>query len=125
MYSCTSSFSRVELMHLSMIESIKIENDVKIDEIFDKLDYHIEEKHNKYLIKLIISDIRSILPKKGYKKMKSAIKYAEEFEELTYQQLVIFKNSLIRMKKELIRKFRAKKEYEYKNKINDFYVEKT
>ena len=57
-----------------MIEGIKVKNDVKIDEIFDNLDYHGEEKHNKYLIKSfnkIFSDIRSILPKKGSKNKKS------------------------------------------------------
>ena len=54
-----------------MIEGIKVENDVKIDEIFDNLDYHGEEKHNKYLVKSIFSDIKSILPKKGSKNKKS------------------------------------------------------
>ena len=83
--------------------------------------------HNESPFKSIISDIRSILPKKGSKKIKKGLKYAEEIKKLTPLQVENFKNNLINIRDDLVEKLknnnRIKKEdkdyYEYEN--NKFY----
>ena len=48
----------------------------------------------------------SILPKKGCKKIKKGLKYAEEMKELKSLQIEKFKNTLIKVKNDLIEKFK-------------------
>ena len=55
---------------------------VKVDELFQILWKNGKITYNESPFKSIISDIRSILPKKGCKTIKKALKYAEEMKEL-------------------------------------------
>ena len=72
-------------------------------------------------------DIRSILPKKGYKEIKKCLKYIEEIKELTSIQTKNYKNKLIKIKDDLAEKFKKNKRekkidrdyYEYED--NKFY----
>ena len=88
---------------------------------YDKITY------NELPFKSIISDIRSILPKKGCKTIKKGIKYVEEIKELTSLQIENCKNNLTKLRNDLIetckknnRTKKADKEYyEYEdNKFN-------
>ena len=72
-------------------------------------------------------DIRSTLFKKEQKKIKTGLEYIEEMKELTFLQIENNKNNLIKLKNELIERFKkndrikkANKEYhEYED--NTFY----
>ena len=46
---------------------------------------------NQSAFKLIITDIRSNLSKRGHKLIKNSLKYAEEMKDLTYSQVKSFK----------------------------------
>ena len=100
---------------------------VKVDELFEILWKNDKITYGELPFKSIISDIRSILPKKGCKTIKKCLKYAEEMKELTSLQIKNFKNNLIKKKDDLIKKFKknnrtkkADKEcYEYEE--NKFY----
>ena len=74
-------------------ERIKSEKTSKKDELFKVLKKNVK-KHNESPFKSIIFDIRSILPKKGYKK-KKVLEYVEEMKELTFLQIENGKNNLI------------------------------
>ena len=75
--------------------------------------------------KSIFFYIRSILPKKGCKKVKKGPEYIEEIKELTFLQIENGKNNIIKLKNDLIERFKKndrrkkadKQYYEYeKNK---------
>ena len=68
------------------------------DESFELLCKHSKKTYNESPFQLIISDIRSILPKNGCEKIKKGIKYVEELKKLTYLQIENIKNGLIRIK---------------------------
>ena len=51
-------------------------------------------------------DIRSILPKKGCKKIKKGLEYGEEMKELTFLQIENGKNNLTKLKNNLIERFK-------------------
>ena len=72
-------------------------------------------------------DIRSILPKKGCKKIKEGLEYVEEMEKLIFLQIENGKNNLIKIKNDLIERFeknirtkKADKDY-YEYEENKFY----
>ena len=54
----------------------------------------------------IIFDIRSILPKKGCKKIKKGLEYVEEMKELTFLLIENGKNSLKKIKNDLTERFK-------------------
>ena len=64
-------------------------------------------------------DIRSILLKKGCKKIKKVPEYVEEMKELTFLQIEDGKNNPIKVKNELIKKF--KKNIRTKKADRDYY----
>ena len=64
-------------------------------------------------------DIRSILPKKGCKKVKNFLEYVEEMKELTFLQIENGKNSLIKLKNDIIERF--KKNDRRKKADRDYY----
>ena len=73
-------------------------------------------------------DIRSILPKKGCKKIKKDLEYVEEMKELTFLQIENSKNNLIKLKNDSMERFKkndkrkkADKEY-YEYEENKSYV---
>ena len=63
--------------------------------------------------------IRSILPKKGCKKIKKSLEYVEEMKELTFLQIENGKNNLIKLKNDLIERF--KKNDRRKKAVRDYY----
>ena len=64
-------------------------------------------------------DIRSILPKKGCKKIKKGLEYVKEMKELTFLQIENVKNNLIKLNNDLIERF---KKYDRRKKADrDYY----
>ena len=91
------------------------------DGLFEILKKYDKITYNELPFKSIISDIRSILPKKECKKIKKILKYIEEIKELTTLQIKNIKNSLIKVKsKKNNRIKKADKEY-YEYEENNFY----
>ena len=78
--------------------NIKLEKTLKKDEIFNILGEYYEETYDEPPFKSIISDIISILPKKGYKTIKKGLDNVEEMKQLTFLQIENFKNNLIEIK---------------------------
>ena len=85
------------------------------DEINDLIDYleitfnkTVEIKFNESPFKSLISDIRSILPKDGCKKLKKYLKYIRELRKSTTLEIKIITNELIKIKSKRIN--RNKKE---------------
>ena len=66
-------------------------------------------------------DIRSILPKKGCKKIKRTLKYNEEVKELTFLQMENAENSLIKLKNDLIEKFKKNNKIKKVDRENKFH----
>ena len=64
-------------------------------------------------------DIRSILPKKGFKKIKQVLEYVEEMKELTFLQIENSGNNLIKLKNDLLERF--KKNDRRKKAHRDYY----
>ena len=64
------------------------------------------------LFKLIIADIRSNFPKRGHKLIKIGLKYVDEMKDLTYSQIKRFTEKLIRFNIDLIKKNKAKKDFD-------------
>ena len=102
--------SKHELRIIADMTDVKFEKALKKDEIFNILGEYYEERYDESPFKSIISDIRSILPKKGYKTLKKGLKYAEEIKELISLQIENLKNNLIKIKNDLIEKFKKNKE---------------
>ena len=117
--SYVERLSKHELRIIADMTNIKLEKKLKKDEIFDILTEYYEEIHDKSTFKSIISDIRSILPKKGYKKLKKGLICVEEMKELTSVNTEKFKNNLIKLKNNLAEKF--KKNNRRKKADIDYY----
>ena len=64
-------------------------------------------------------DIRSVLLKKGCKKIKKGLEYVEEMKELTFLQIENGKNNLTKLKNDLIERF--KKNDRRKKADRDYY----
>ena len=94
---------------------------MKKDGLFEILKKYDKIKYNELPFKSIFSDIRSILLKKGCKKIKKILKYIEEIKELTTLQIENIKNSLIKVKSKKNNRIKKadKKYYEYEE--NNFY----
>ena len=69
----------------------------------------LKKTYKESPFKSIILDIRSILPKKGCKKIKRTLKYIEEVKELTFLQIENAENNLIKLKNDSIKKFKKNK----------------
>ena len=104
--ACLERLSKHELRIISEMAGIKLEETLKKNETCDNLGECYEEIHDKSPFKLIILDIRSILPKKGCRKIKRGFKYVEEMKELTSLKIEKFRNNLIKVKNDLIEKFK-------------------
>ena len=68
------------------MSNIKLEKDLEINEIFDILNEYYDEVHNESPFESIIFNIRSILPKKGFKELRNHLNYVDEKKELTSLQ---------------------------------------
>ena len=87
--------------------------------MFRILKKNVKKTYNESPFKSIILDIRSILLKKGCKKIKKVPEYVEEMKELTFLQIEDGKNNPIKVKNELIKKF--KKNIRTKKADRDYY----
>ena len=94
---------------------------LKKDELFKKLDKNVKKIYNESPFKSIILDIRSILPKKGCKKIKRTLKYIEEVKELTFLQIENAENNLIKLKNDLIEKFKKNNKIKKVGRENKFH----
>ena len=72
------SLSKHKLRIIADMSDIKLEKSLKKDELFNILDEYYDEVYDESLFKSKNLDITSILPKKGYKKIKEYLKYVEE-----------------------------------------------
>ena len=81
------NLSKDELRLIADMRGVKIEKALKKDELFEILRKYDKITYNESPFKSMISDIRSILPKKGFKTIKEGFKYAEEIKELTSLQI--------------------------------------
>ena len=81
------NLSKDELRLIADMRGVKIEKALKKDELFEILRKYDKITYNESPFKSMISDIRSILPKKGFKTIKKDFKYAEEIKELTSLQI--------------------------------------
>ena len=79
------------------------------------------------MLKTLFLDIRSVLPKKGCKKIKKGLECVEEMKELTFLQTENGKTNLIKVKNDLIERFKkndrrkkAHKDY-YEHEENKFH----
>ena len=63
--------SKHALRKIADMIDVKLEKALKKAKIFDILGEYYEEIYDESPFKSIISDIRSILPKKGYKTLKN------------------------------------------------------
>ena len=70
------------------------------------LKINVKKTYNESPFKSIIFDIRSILPKKGCKKIKKGLEYVEEMKELTFLLIENGKNSLKKIKNDLTERFK-------------------
>ena len=80
------------------MSKIKLEKDLEINEIFDILNEHYDEVYEESPLKPLVFDIRSILPKKGFKELQEYLNYVEEKKELTSLEMKNLKNDLIKKK---------------------------
>ena len=67
---------------------------------------------NESPFKSTITDIRSNLSKRGHKLIKNGLKYAEEMKDLTYSQVKSFKEKLIKLNNDLIKKNKIEKDFD-------------
>ena len=100
------SLSKNELRMIVEISDLKLEKTPKNDEIFNNLATYYKEVHNESPFKSIILDLTSILPKKRCKKIKKYLKYIEEIKELTFLLIENVKNRLIKLRNDLVKKFK-------------------
>ena len=110
--------SKSHLMMTADMRGIKVKKRQK-NTLFKKLKKNVKNTYNESPFKSIILDIRSILPKKGCKKIKKGLEYVEKMKELTFLQLENGKNNLIKLKNDLIEKF--KKNIRTKKADRDYY----
>ena len=68
--STPKKLSKSDLMMIADMGGVKVRKTSKKDELFRILKKNVKKTYNELPFKLIIFDIRSILPKKGCKKIK-------------------------------------------------------
>ena len=88
------------------MRGVKVKKTSKKDELFKILKKNVKKTYNESPFKSIILDTRSILPKKGCKKIKKGLEYVEEIKELTFLQIENGKTNLIKLKNDLIERFK-------------------
>ena len=81
----------------------------------------LKKTYKESPFKSIILDIRSILPKKGCKKIKRTLKYIEEVKELTFLQIENAENNLIKLKNDSIKKFKKNNKIKKVDRENKFH----
>ena len=79
-----TEISEHEMGKIVDMKGIKLEKTLKKDALYEILRKYDKIIHDESPFKSIILDIRSILPKKGYKSFKKSPKYIEEIKKLTY-----------------------------------------
>ena len=119
-----------ELDIIADMRSVKAEKTMKKDELFKNLKKYDKITYNELQFKPIVLDIRSILPKKKCNKIKNSLKYVEKRKKLTYLQIENVKNNLIKIRDDLVEKFKkndrikiADRDY-YECENNGFYGSK-
>ena len=117
--SSPKKLSRSDLMMIADMRGVKVRKTSKKDELFRILKKNVKRTYNESLFKSIIFDIRSILPEKGCKKIKKGREYVEQMKELIFLQIENGKNNLIKLKNDLIQKF--KKNIRIKKADRDYY----
>ena len=125
--SSPKRLSKSNLMMIADMRGVKVRKTSKKDELFRILKKNVKKTYNELPFKSKIFDIRSILPKKEYKKIKKGLEYVKEMKELTFLQIENGKNNLIKLKNDLIeifkkndRRKKADKEY-YEYEENKLY----
>ena len=88
------------------MRGVKVKKTSKKDELFKISKKNVKKTYNESPFKSIILDIRSILPKKGCKKIKRVLEYVEEMKELTFLQIENGKSNLIKLKNDLMERFK-------------------
>ena len=101
--------SKHEMRLIAKMRGIKVNKSASKTELFRILKRKDKITYNDSPFKSIIVDIRSNLPKRGYKLIKNGLKNSEEIKELTNSQVKRFKENLIKLKNDLF----------MKNKINN------
>ena len=125
--SSPKKLSKSNLMMTADMRGVKVRKTLKKDELFRILKKNVKKTYNESPFKSKIFDIRSILPKKECKKIKKGLEYVKEMKELTFLQIANGKNNLIKLKNDLIERFKkndrrkkADKEY-YEYEENKLY----
>ena len=118
-FSKSKKLSKNDLMMIADMRGVKVRKTSKKDELFRILMKNVKKTYNESPFKSIIFDIRSILPKKGCKKIKKGLEYVEEMKELTFLQTENGKNNLIKLRNDLIERF--KKNIRIKKADRDYY----
>ena len=111
--------SKNDLMMIADMRGVKVKKTSKKEELFKRLKKNVRKTYNESPFKSIILGIRSILPKKGCKKIKKGLEYVEEMKELTFLQIENGKNNLIKIKNDLLERF--KKNIRTKKADRDYY----
>ena len=111
--------SKSDLTMIADMRGIKVKKKRQKNKLFKKFKKNVKKTYNESLFKSIILNIRSILLKKGCKKIKKGLEYVQEMKELTFLQIENGKNNLIKLKNDLIEKF--KKNIRAKNADRDYY----
>ena len=94
-----------ELRLIADMRGVKVKKHQK-NKLLKKLKKNVKKAYNESSFKSIILDIRSILPKKGCIKIKKDLEYVEEMKEFTFLQMKNGKNNLIKLKNDLIERFK-------------------
>ena len=115
------NLSKGELRLVADMRGIKVKKTLKKDELFEILRKNDKITYDESAFKSIISDIRSILPKKGCKTIKKDIKYIEEIKEVTTLQIYNIKNSLIQLKFKKTNRIKKEDREYYEYEENKFY----
>ena len=71
--SSPKKLSKSDLMMTADMRGVKVRKTSKKDELFSTLKKNVTKTYNESPFKSIIFDIRSILPKKGCKKIKKGL----------------------------------------------------
>ena len=98
--------SKSWLIMTADMRGVKVKKHKKKDELFKISKKNVKKTYNESPFKSIILDIRSILPKKGCKKIKRVLEYVEEMKELTFLQIENGKSNLIKLKNDLMERFK-------------------
>ena len=85
------NLSKHEMRLIAKMRGIRVKKLTSKTELFRILKRKYKKIYNKSPFKLIITDLRSNLSKRGHKLIKNGLKYAGERKELTNVQVKILK----------------------------------